>query len=357
VSSPSREEVAHYLAAIERASGGNGQEVPAPKEPPYYYLSELFQHPELLEPPPVIVPRLAWQGRVTMLAAREKVGKSTLLGQAVAALANAPSEFMGEPIAGPMRSLWVGIDEPLGDIVRRLDRYQLNQPILDQRVAVRNRKPEATDLVKWIEEEDWQFVVLDHLTSFAAGRVEDANKPMQYQPIMQELSLIARETGVGLVVLHHSAKGGGYRDSTAIGAGVDALVIMKPELNDVGEEKEGEGLKRHFTCKGRVPMVHAFTTEYLGGYQVLVQSNLPVDQQILRFIGANPHCSGRDVRSAVGCRPQVVVELLAQLEGNGLIHNDGSTAKAKWVTVLVPHKNGEPRGNHSGNRWEPSGSP
>lgn len=307
--------------------------------PPYFYLSELFRRPELLEPPPCIVPRFAWEGRVTLLAAREKVGKSTLMGQAVAALAAAPTEFMGEAIPGPHKTLWVGIDEPLGDIVRRLDRYDLNAPTLADRVAVRNLKPAAADLIRWIKEEDFRLIVLDHLTSYAMGRIEDTNKAIQYTPIMQELSGVARETGAGMVVLHHSAKGGGYRDSTAIGAQVDVIIVMRRDLNEQGEEgDEQNGLKRHFTCAGRVPVSHAFTTEYQGGYQMLMQSGLPLDQQILRYVGANPGCSGRDVRGAVGGRTLAVTEKLAELARNGLLCDRGTTGKAKWYTAIVEQR-------------------
>ena len=35
-------------------------------------------------PPEAVIPHLAWRGRVTLLASREKVGKSTLLSALVA---------------------------------------------------------------------------------------------------------------------------------------------------------------------------------------------------------------------------------------------------------------------------------
>jgi RecA-family ATPase len=65
--------------------------------PSYYQLRDLLQRPELLHPPPVVVPRLAWEGRITLLAAPEKPGKSTLLGQAVAAVAQG-HDFLGDPV-------------------------------------------------------------------------------------------------------------------------------------------------------------------------------------------------------------------------------------------------------------------
>ena len=73
--------------------------------PSYYQLRDLLQRPELLHPPPVVVPRLAWEGRITLLAAPEKPGKSTLLGQAVAAVAQG-HDFLGDPPVEQGVTLW-----------------------------------------------------------------------------------------------------------------------------------------------------------------------------------------------------------------------------------------------------------
>src|SRR4051812_25717502 len=79
-----------------------------------HHLEDLLADPSLLEPPPVVVPRLAWAGRLSLLAAPEKHGKSTLVGQAIAAKA-AGADFLGEATT-PGTTLWLGLDEPLNDI-------------------------------------------------------------------------------------------------------------------------------------------------------------------------------------------------------------------------------------------------
>ncbi len=88
----------------------------------YHRLEDLLAHPELLEPPPNVLPRLAWAGRVSLLASPEKTGKSlTLVGQAVAAKALG-HDFLGEATEQGA-TLWLALDEPLNDVVRRLVRY------------------------------------------------------------------------------------------------------------------------------------------------------------------------------------------------------------------------------------------
>ena len=49
------------------------------------YLSELQKNPKLMAPPTVIIPRFSWQGALTCLWGREKIGKTTLLNHGITA--------------------------------------------------------------------------------------------------------------------------------------------------------------------------------------------------------------------------------------------------------------------------------
>jgi hypothetical protein len=57
-------------------------------------LDELWDNDSIMRPPPPIVPRLAWSGRSTLLAAREKSGKSTLTGYIAAQVTTAAGSSM-----------------------------------------------------------------------------------------------------------------------------------------------------------------------------------------------------------------------------------------------------------------------
>ena len=70
--------------------------------------------------PPAVARLIAHVGRVTLLHAREKAGKSTLIGAAVAAVTRGHS-FLGMPtVAGDV--LWVG-EEAVGDVKTRLSQW------------------------------------------------------------------------------------------------------------------------------------------------------------------------------------------------------------------------------------------
>jgi RecA-family ATPase len=291
----------------------------------YHLLTDLLADPKLLEPPPLIVPRLAWEGRVTLLAAREKLGKSTLMGQAAAMLARSPQSFLGDEITAPANTLWLGLDEPMGDIVRRLDRYglRLDTPDLTDRIAIRTERPDAEALDRMIRNHGARLVVLDHLTEYCAGLVDDPNSPSQLQPILKTFRLVAQASGCGLVVLHHASKAGGYRDSTQIGAGVDAIVLMT-------EDEKDESL-RVCKCRGRVAVAD-FRLAYVGGYYETTDGGVSLTLQIQRVIRAQPGCSSRSIVAQVSGRTEAILACLAEVEGVGLIQNRGTGHRSAWFT-------------------------
>lgn len=304
------------------------EEAPPEDQRPFHYLTDLLKNPSLLEPPPIVVPRLAWQGRVTLLAAREKVGKSTLMGQAVASLALAPKSFLGDDMLTPKVSLWLGLDEPLGDIVRRFDRYALkaDNPKVTDRIAIRNSKPDAEELLEMILRINAELVVIDHLTEYGAGHVKDPNSPTEYQPILKTLRMVAQQSHCAIVLLHHSSKAGGYRDSTQIGAGVDAIVEISPDEKD-------ESI-RVCKCRGRVA-VSDFRMAYNGGYYETTEGGVSLTLQIQRVIRAQPGCSTRQVVSQVSGRTESVLKALGEIEASGLIKNDGGEHKSSWFTLAA----------------------
>src|SRR5439155_14612830 len=72
-------------------------------------LAQLLEDPDALKPPEATVPRLGYRGRTTLLFAREKAGKSTLMTAGAAALTGGV-DFLGERCS-PRSVLWVSADQ------------------------------------------------------------------------------------------------------------------------------------------------------------------------------------------------------------------------------------------------------
>jgi len=188
-----------------------------------YTLAELRRDPDVLKPPTVVVPGLAWQGRVTLVAAREGVGKSTLFSAAAAAVVSG-RPFLGEAtLKGPV--LWVLVEEHVADLFLRAIAFQTAEdglhvlerpdtPVESLRAEVARIKP--------------VLVIIDTLHTFAATLVERGSQSDDWQTVMSIIDELARAPhGPAVLMAAQAVKGtGDYRDSTAIGHGVDVVLNL-----------------------------------------------------------------------------------------------------------------------------------
>jgi hypothetical protein len=284
---------------------------------PLYDLAELLANPELLRTPPVIIPRLAFEGRLTMLAAAEKAGKSTLLGQAVAANVQG-LQFLGEASA-KCPVLWLALDEPQNDLVRRLARHGLMGG-----VSIYSERPSLGELEAAIIACDAGLVVVDTLLEFAAGLVDDPNSAMQWQPVLKSLRGIAQRTGAAFVLIHHMNRSTRtYRDSSQIGAGVDQIVEMV--------EVDRDPALRKFRVRGRIHS-EIFMARYIGDRYELEGAEVPLDLKVYRAIESNPGISLNRLRKAVGGKGTTVDEMIRELLNRGTIENRGDDGVHAYYT-------------------------
>ncbi len=302
---------------------------------PYLLLSDLLNQPELLQPPPVIVPKLAWEGRVSLLAAEEKAGKSTLAGQAAAHLVRGAG-FLGG--MAPARTvLWLALDEPLGDLVRRLHRYGARKGI-----AIMQERPPAALLQQAVEDLAAGLVVVDTLSEFADGLVDDMNAAEQWTPHLRLLRSIGQSTGAAVLLLHHTNRATGkYRGSGQIGAGVDAILEMSADAADPA--------LRLVKSRGRVAF-ESFRIRYSesSGYSLEESGELSIELRLYRIIEANPGINARRLRDQVPGRNDQKDAALESLLRRGAIEDRGSAkGRSYFVRLEAGHAGARP-GHASG---------
>lgn len=287
----------------------------------YIWLEEYLEDPEILKPPTHVVPRLVWVNRLTMLAAREKGGKSTLAG-AVAAAVSSGRKFLGDDcLAGNV--LIVSLEEHPQEFVQRLMKFGADP----KKVAI--VQGGSQNLVKEIrdaaEEVKPSLIVWDTLGAFAryvAGKDLEPNDSQGWTKVMQEILDITRDFGASLL-LHHSNKADGrYRDSTAIGANVDVIVEM------FGERDEPRTLKtiaRFPTDEVRIKLEN---DEFR-----IVESAKEFEERVLRFIALNPRCGMRELADGVQGKTADVAKVRDKLVKAGKITNVGTHAKHEYMAV------------------------
>lgn len=200
-------------------------------EPTFRWLDELLEDPALLAPPQPLIPHLAYAGRVTLLSGREKSGKSTFVAQGVAA-ASLGEGFLDEETV-PTTTLWLALDEPVGDLARRLVEGGAD-PL---RVAVRTRRPDAVvSLDDLAAATNARVIVVDSLTNYASGVITEGGSAFQWQPLLDEIRAVARQREIAVILVHHANKANGtYRDSTAIAASVDLVLEFGKRPDDQTE--------------------------------------------------------------------------------------------------------------------------
>ena len=274
-------------------------------------LAQILADPAALAPPEAIVPRIAFRGRTTLLAAREKAGKSTM-AQAAAAAKSSGGLFLGERPA-PGNVLILSLEEHTSDTARRLVEFGANPERLFLLDAVGGDP--LDDLGAVISIVEPELVVIDTLPRFVQDLVQDPSNASQWTPVMSALTQIARDSDAGLLLLHHSRKSDGtYRDSSAVGAGVDLILEMEAATDDPTVRK--------LKAKGRWRM-EDFSARLVGERYELASGEVSLDTRVLWFVQENQGCSNNAVRKAVSGKGADIDAALQRLAGRGLIKDDG----------------------------------
>ncbi len=297
----------------------------APPPIALHSLKELLANPDALRGPVPVIPHLAWTGRVTLLAAREKDGKSTLVAAGCAALSQG-RRFLGEFVdAGNV--LWLSSDaESPYDLVARFQRFgafPTNVWLADEWDRV------PASFLRAVLDNRPTVAVIDTLASFAELAVEDANASAAWTPVMTALKRCANESGTAIVLLHHASKATGrYRDSTAIGAGVDVLLEMEPV--------ESDPTVRRLRARGRFRV--ADVSVRLDGNDFALDAGLPsLDARVLAAVAASPGISGNRLRGQGLGRTTDIQACLKRLEASGAIASQpGPRGANLWRPTSTP---------------------
>jgi hypothetical protein len=290
------------------------------EQKPFRWLSEIYADPDALAAPFATAPRLAWRGRLTLLAASPKGGKSTLAGAAVAAVSRG-ADFLGaSTVAGNV--LVISLEESTADFARRMARFGANP----NRVAVIDRTA-SQDLLKNI----WEtaeivkpdLIVWDTLGAFAShisGKPLEPGDGQGWTRVMMEILDLARSYGATLLLHHARRSDGKYRDSSAIGANVDVILEMFGE-NDAPRVIKGIG--RFEISETRIKLE--------GDEFVLMETEAEVQEKVRAFIGTHPRCTWRDIRKGVSGRDVELQKARDALVKKGAIVNTGTPTEHRYM--------------------------
>lgn len=284
-------------------------------------LREILKDPKVLDPPEPVADRLVYRGYSSLFVSREKLGKSTAAGGASAAV-SAGSKWLGSPTTRG-HVLYLTLDESPRDTVRRLVSFGADK----DGVTLLTRLPTPGDPLGDVEAAAKavgpDLIVVDTLAEFVRDLDLDSGDAGAWTPIIGGLSRVARDHDAGLLLLHHTKKSGEeYRDSTAIGASVDLILLMKEgEPSDV----------RKVEARGRLP-VEGFSMRLRGDPHdpdgsprwSLTSGELSLDARILLYVERHAGASTRDVREGVTGRTYEIGAALDRLLERGALVDRGT---------------------------------
>ncbi|MCC6431907.1 MAG: AAA family ATPase [Gemmatimonadaceae bacterium] len=291
-------------------------------------LSEWLADPASLEPPVPLIPRLVLTGRVTLLAARETAGKSTLLGQAVATFSRG-GDFLGE-WCGPGRVLWYASDEAPADAVRRLASYGAD----GDAVAIMSEKPTPEHVRAHIAVFGPSLVIVDTLTELLDGRLKDANDAMALTAALGPFMRVFRDTNTAAVLVHHATKDGrDYRGSGQIGAKVDVIAMLRiPGANAEQDEDPDVDLeletRRTLDVKGR-GLIGRDRLYFDGEQYRLGEGEQGLAARIVRAV-AEGATSKNKVAGIVKGRRETVMSAIHRLVEEGKLIKEGDALSAPF---------------------------
>ncbi len=194
-------------------------------------------------------------GSLTMLAAREKAGKSLLAVDLCCSIA------LGEPFVGRAvlegSALLVPAEENIREVRQRIEtrlagrrdallRVLPADGFIEENLLRLDEPGSMLRLRATILEVEPVVVVLDPMRELHGLSENEAD---EMGPLMRPLRQLAHETNTAIVLNHHMNKGGGTRGSTAIRAGVDQEWSF--ERTDDGKDQEAAGATGTITVVGR----------------------------------------------------------------------------------------------------------
>jgi len=282
------------------------------------WLSDIMDNPGLYKEPSPIIPLLAWENRLTLLAGREKGGKSTLVSAAAAAISRGEPFLEEEMKEGKI--LWVSWEETKEDIGRRFLQFGGDETKFALLLHPENPYESVKSLCI---EHDFFLIIWDSLSRVAdtvSKKVPDPGNAPVWTRIIAPILDIAHEYATS-ILLHHAKKDGrGYRDSTGIGAAPDVIIEMS--------KSKRQKTHRFLDRKGRFGFSEDIISLEDTKYVIIEKEDL--DKRILTFVNKNVGCSGAALKAGITGRAQEIVDETAKLVKNGAIIDKGIGAKHEY---------------------------
>ncbi len=293
-------------------------------------LAELLAEPK--ENVAYICEALLPAGGTSILAARPKVGKSTLARTLALCVARGES-FLGRPCTQG-NVVWLALEEKRGELARQFCELGCSDEAIE---FFCGRAPDKLiePLREYVERLKPALIVLDPL--IRAARAKDLNDYSEVSAIIEPFTFIARETGTHLMFLHHTPKSGDDPlGSTTLFGSVDTLLVLKKGVDGRRTIKSTQryGIDLEETVLERE------TTGFISATGTRRETdNRDAQARIIEFLESQDEPVDEGcIRENVEVRHSIAVEALRGLVKDNAVERRGSGKKGDPYCYSLPAK-------------------
>jgi RecA-family ATPase len=292
-------------------------------------LAEWFADEDACTLPPMIVPKIARQGEMTMLSGRWREGKSTFMTWICAELSRG-GEVFGE-LVEPTSSHWISFEEAPALVLTRFksaERDDLKVSYTDGLAISPNDT--LAEVKRLIKTSAAKLIVIDSLSRLAmrGGDIENENDNASWIRLLDELQCTVRDAGVAVVFLHHLSKNGDARGATAIPAAMDCAISMR--------SVSGAPQRRKLELRGRTIVEELMTeeseseTKYVS---VLSLASKPdaLGQRICERVTTQTRPTAQSIVDDLGVQKQRVLREINALVERGVLLREKS-GRTTWLS-------------------------
>lgn len=325
---------------LDRAALEQETAAPAPL-PALWTVHGLYSDPSLSTFPVEVVPHLARRGCTTLFAGGPKLGKTTLVMNALAAHAN-DTDFLGGRVTA-RGWLWLALDEPEPIMIPRLRGLGVPEHTDRVRFLLRrdlDRKFTPAVLAHYLEETGADVVVLDTLGRIAQAHGINISKGDELLPWLTPYIEVIRKTNVAAIILAHTTKDGlTYKGAVELEGEVDAPLLFKRrgERDEAGEDTAETSTLRRLEGMTRWGEVAVDLSSPDGLHYVLGDGNLSFTDRVLSALRASDLPTPvAMLAKRLGRRKQDVQSELAELADRGLARRGRNGWTAGRPMLAVP---------------------
>ncbi|MGZ3798238.1 MAG: AAA family ATPase, partial [Pseudobdellovibrionaceae bacterium] len=299
--------------------------------PNSFTLKELkdFEFPE----PCPLVENFIYKGNISLVAAKPKVGKSTLLRYLAKSIVDG-NVFLGrKTIQGSV--LYLVLEEPIENVQRD---FLAMGVVNDSALIISQLTDKSVDVEDLIVKHSPVMIVVD--TLIHATRISDMNDYSQTTRELRKFRELANKYNVHICLVHHSKKGDPQGNDSVLGStGLTGAVDLIVTINTNSEDE------RVISSTGRSgkqfeKVILVFDSESKTFREGRNQRE-SVKDLILEVIEDNPGIGRDEIQSTIKKKSKSVTKALSELEENGEIKNRSEGRKSSYFVVDSENLGGE----------------